>query len=266
MNMVQPRALLAEFMGTFALTFIGTMTAAMAGEGFGGVPAGDVVIPALGHGLILAALVYAIGHVSGCHINPAVTISLAAIGKFPLRQVGPYLGAQVSGGLLGALFHFWVRPGGPSDYGLTLPGAGIGDGQAFLLEAVLTFLLVTVIIGVAVSGKAPPAVAGIAIGGTLAASFLQVFGWVHFRRRRAYGSLSKPSPYVGSGRCVRKLHRPLALLARSDNRRSSRRHRGSHHPKPASKIRARLGVSQLPAKGLSLGDNVDADGLAESVE
>lgn len=172
MNMVQPRALLAEFMGTFALTFIGTMTAAMAGEGFGGVPAGDVVIPALGHGLILAALVYAIGHVSGCHINPAVTISLAAIGKFPLRQVGPYLGAQVSGGLLGALFHFWVRPGGPSDYGLTLPGAGIGDGQAFLLEAVLTFLLVTVIIGVAVSGKAPPAVAGIAIGGTLAACIL----------------------------------------------------------------------------------------------
>lgn len=163
---------MAEFVGTLALTFIGTMTAAMAGEGFGGVPAGDVVIPALGHGLILAAMVYAFGHVSGCHINPAVTISLAAIGKFPLKQVGPYLAAQVSGGLVGALFHFWVRARDASDYGLTVPGPGVSEGQAFLLEAILTFLLVTVIIGVAVSGKVPTAVTGIAIGGTLAAAIL----------------------------------------------------------------------------------------------
>ena len=170
-TMLQPRALLAELVGTMSLVFVATMTAAMAQAGFGGVAAGDLVIPAIGHALILAALVYALGHVSGCHINPAVTLSLAAIGKFPLRQVPPYVVAQIAGGLVGALLHAWTWPTGPGT-GLTLPGADVSLGQVFLLEAVMTFLLVSVIIGVAVSGKVPAAAAGAAIGATLGACIL----------------------------------------------------------------------------------------------
>ena len=167
-----PRAWLAEFVGTFALVFVGSMTAAMGAEGFGGGPAPGVVVPALGHGLVLVALVYALGAVSGCHINPAVTISLAAIRRFPLAHVAPYLGAQIAGGIVGGLFHFLTRAKGPSEYGLTMPAAGVGEGTVFLLEAVLTFLLVTAIVGAAVSGKAPAGFHGLAIGLTLGAAIL----------------------------------------------------------------------------------------------
>ena len=167
-----PRAWLAEFVGTFALVFIGSMSAAMAVEGFGDAPPAGVVVPALAHGLVLAAMVYAVGAVSGCHINPAVTISLAAIRKFPLVEVAPYVVAQLAGGIVAGFFHSWVRARGVSDYGLTLPATGVSDGQAFLLEAVLTFLLVTVVVGAAVSGRAPNGFHGLAIGFTLAVGIL----------------------------------------------------------------------------------------------
>ena len=168
---LQPRVLLAEFVGTTLLVFVAMMTTSMAQVGFGGIAAGNLLIPAFGHACILTGLVYAIGHVSGCHINPAVTLSLASIGKFPLRQVPPYLAAQIAGGLLGALLHAWTWPMGPGT-ALTLPAADVSAGQAFLLEAVMTFLLVSVVIGVAVSGKAPAAAAGAALGATLGALIL----------------------------------------------------------------------------------------------
>ena len=168
---LRPRVLLAEFVGTTLLVFVAMMTTSMAQVGFGGIAAGDLLIPAFGHACILAGLVYAIGHVSGCHINPAVTLSLASIGKFPLRQVPPYLAAQIAGGLMGALLHAWTWPMGPGT-ALTLPAADVSAGQAFLLEAVLTFLLVSVVIGVAVTGKVPAAAAGAALGATLGALIL----------------------------------------------------------------------------------------------
>ena len=170
-SMLQPRTLLAEFVGTTLLVFVAMMTTSMAQVGFGGIAAGDLLIPAFGHACILTGLVYAIGHVSGCHINPAVTLSLASIGKFPLRQVPPYVIAQIAGGLFGALLHAWTWPMGPGT-ALTLPAAGVSAGQAFLLKAVLTFLLVSVVIGVAVSGKVPAAAAGAALGATLGALIL----------------------------------------------------------------------------------------------
>ena len=168
---IQPRVLLAEFVGTTLLVFVAMMTTSMAQVGFGGVAAGDLLIPAFGHACILAGLVYAIGHVSGCHINPAVPLSLAAIGKLPLQQVPPYVVAQIAGGLFGALLHAWTWPMGPGT-AMTLPAAEVSAGQAFLLEAVMTFVLVSVVIGVAVSGKAPAAAAGAALGATLGALVL----------------------------------------------------------------------------------------------
>jgi len=168
---LRPRALLAEFVGTTLLVFVAMMTTSMAQVGFGDIAAGNLLIPALGHACILTGLVYALGHVSGCHINPAVTLSLSAIGKFSPRQVPPYLVAQIAGGLLGALLHAWTWPLGPGT-AMTLPAVGVSAGQALLLEAVMTFVLVSVVIAVAVSGKAPAAAAGAAIGATLGALIL----------------------------------------------------------------------------------------------
>ena len=168
---LKPRALLAEFVGTALLVFVAMMTTSMAQVGFGGIAAGNLLIPAFGHACVLTGLVYAIGHVSGCHINPAVTLSLAAIGKFSPRQVPPYLVAQIAGGLMGALLHAWTWPMGPGT-AMTLPAAGVSAGQAFLLEAVMAFLLVSVVIAVAVSGRVPPAASGAALGATLGALIL----------------------------------------------------------------------------------------------
>ena len=168
---LRPRALLAESVGTTLLVFVAMMTTSMAQVGFGGIAAGNLLIPAFGHACILTGLVYAIGHVSGCHINPAVTLSLAAIGRFSPRQVPPYLVAQIAGGLIGALLHAWTWPMGPGT-AMTLPAAGVSAGQAFLLEAVMAFLLVSVVIAVAVGGKVPPAASGAALGATLGALIL----------------------------------------------------------------------------------------------
>ena len=168
---LQPRALLAEFVGATLLVFVAMMTTSMAQVGLGGIAPGDLLVPAFGHACILTGLVYAIGHVSGCHINPAVTLSLAAIGKFPPRQVPAYVGAQIAGGLLGALLHAWTWPTGPGT-AMTLPAVDVSAGQAVLLEAVLTFVLVSVVIGVTVSDRAPRAAAGVALGATLGALIL----------------------------------------------------------------------------------------------
>ena len=168
---VGPRAWLAEFVGTFSLVFIGSMSAAVAFESLGGSAAG-VVLAALAHGLILVAMIYAIGAVSGCHLNPAVTIGLAAIRRFPLAQVVPYIVFQLGGAIVAGYFHSWIRARGATEYGLPLPAAGVSDGQAFLLEAVLTFFLVSVVVGAAVSRKAPSGFHGLAIGATLGASWL----------------------------------------------------------------------------------------------
>ncbi|MDE2768020.1 MAG: aquaporin [Chloroflexota bacterium] len=168
---VEPRALLAEFVGTLTLIFIGSLSAAVAFEALDG-GTGGVVLAGLAHGLVLVALIYGIGAVSGCHINPAVSMALAAIGKFDWRSVPGYIVAQLAGAVVGALLHAAVRAKGATHYGLPLPGADVGAGQALVLEAVLTFFLVSVIIGAAVSGKATKGFHGLAIGLTLAASWL----------------------------------------------------------------------------------------------
>jgi len=152
--------LLGEFIGTFILVFVGT----------GAIIVNDMT-KALGHvgvamtfGLVVMVLVYALSHVSGAHLNPAVTVALAASKDFPAKDVLPYCAAQLAGaaaasGVLRGLF------GNTAHLGATLP---VGSPwQAVLLEMILTFILMYVIMGTAVHGGAPKGVAGLAIGGAV---------------------------------------------------------------------------------------------------
>ena len=230
-SMLQPRTLLAEFVGTTLLVFVAMMTTSMAQVGFGGIAAGDLLIPAFGHACILTGLVYAIGHVSGCHINPAVTLSLASIGKFPLRQVPPYVIAQIAGGLFGALLHAWTWPMGPGT-ALTLPAAGVSAGQAFQLEAVLTFLLVSVVIGVAVSGKVPAARGG--------RRPRRHAGSLDPGRRHDHRRLDEPGAQLGPRHRDVEFRGALDLLAGTDRRRTRRGRRRRDHAQPTEQPRRRL--------------------------
>ena len=165
------RRYLADFVGTFAFVFIGSMVVAVGGERLGG-GAATVVIAAFGHGLILMAMIYALGAISGAHFNPAVTIALAALRKISLPDAGGYIIFQLLGAVVAVLFHAAILTEGASSYGLTVPAPDITDGAAALLEAVLTFFLVTAVLGAAVSGKAPPGFHGLAIGLTFTAAIL----------------------------------------------------------------------------------------------
>ncbi len=154
---MQSKALVAEFIGTFSLIFIGAGAAAVSG---------NLVAVALAHGLVVMAFAYAYGNISGTHINPAVTIGLLVGGQIKLGDAIGYIVVQLIGGIVGASALFYVV--GPGSLGATVPAEGVGIGQAFLLEVILTFLLVNSIYHSAVSGKAGN-LAPVAIGLTLAA-------------------------------------------------------------------------------------------------
>jgi MIP family channel proteins len=159
------KALLAEFIGTFTLVFLGAGAGALAsasGIGILGV--------ALAHGIALMVIVYAWGEVSGAHVNPAVTVSLAATGRMAWSAAGGYIGAQLVGAAAaGFLLRFLL--GTTGGLGMTLPGSGVTALQAVVVEAVLTFFLVTAVFGSAVAKRNGTA-AGLAIGFVLAADIL----------------------------------------------------------------------------------------------
>lgn len=165
-------ATLAELVGTFILVFGGTAVAvgAILGRPTAGA-AYDSLSVALAFGLALAAVVAAVGHVSGGHVNPAVTLGMAVTGKFPWKSVPAYIGAQLVGAVLGAL-GTWLAFGGPGRnealLAATYPAQGVGDLQAFFLEILITFILVFVVMSVATDGRAPAAIAPIAVGFALA--------------------------------------------------------------------------------------------------
>jgi MIP family channel proteins len=154
------RALVAEAIGTFALVFAGC-----------GAIMVDAKTGALGHvgvaisfGLVIMAMIYAVGHVSGAHFNPAVTFSFAVARHFPRWQIVPYWAAQ----LLGAVIAAAILRGSLGDVahvGATLPAGS--DGQAFLWEAVLSFFLMFVIMAVATDARAVGEAAANAVGGTV---------------------------------------------------------------------------------------------------
>lgn len=161
MNNSLVKAILAEFLGTFALVFAGT----------GAVVSNSVSGGALGHvgvaftfGLVIMAMIYATGHISGAHFNPAVTLAFALVRHFPAQRVIPYLATQICGAILGSMsVQFLI--GNAGGLGVTHPSNGAGQGM--LLEGLLTFILMFVIMAVATDTRAVGQAAAIAIGGTI---------------------------------------------------------------------------------------------------
>jgi MIP family channel proteins len=168
------RPAVAELVGTFLLVFVGCAVAVAATlkEPIAGSPYDSLAV-ALAFGLALLVVVAAVGHVSGGHVNPAVTLGQAATGKFPWQQVPLYLVAQVAGAVLAALA-VWLIFGDPARdrANLASPGlaSGVGVGQAFVIEALITFVLVFVVVLVASDPRVPSStIAPIAVGFALAA-------------------------------------------------------------------------------------------------
>ncbi|MEM8859601.1 MAG: aquaporin [Chloroflexota bacterium] len=153
------KKLIAEFIGTFALIFIGAGAGAVSGS---------LVAVALAHGLVIVAFAYSLGDISGIHINPAVTVGLASGGKISWGDAVGYIIAQLLGGIVGALLLAVVIgfPTAAPELGNTTLAAGVTPVQGVILEAVLTFFLVNTIYHSAVSGKAGN-FAPLAIGLTL---------------------------------------------------------------------------------------------------
>ena len=154
------RALVAEGIGTFALVFAGC-----------GAIMVDAKTGALGHvgvaisfGLVIMVMIYAVGHISGAHFNPAVTLAFATSRHFPALRVPAYWAAQLAGALTAALI-LRGSLGDVAHVGATLPSGS--DGQALLWEGVLTFFLMFVIIAVATDTRAVGEAAAVAIGGTV---------------------------------------------------------------------------------------------------
>jgi aquaporin Z len=149
---------LAEFVGTFALVFAGTGAIVIDGVSGGQVTHVGV---ALTFGLIVTALIYALGDVSGAHLNPAVTIAFVAARRFPAQAAPAYVIAQCTGATLASLSLRVLFPAHPT-LGATLPA---GDAaQSFALELVMTWLLMLVILCVSHGAKERGVVAGIAVG------------------------------------------------------------------------------------------------------
>ncbi len=170
------RAGTAEAVGTFFLIYTGTATAAAGalGKATAGSPPDSLAV-ALAFGLVLVALVGALGQVSGAHLNGAVTIGLAAAGKFPWRYVPTYLLSQLVGAIAGA-GGTWLTFGSvardQANLGATVPSTGVSDARAFIVEALTTFLLVFVVTAVATDTRVPAALAAPSIGFALVAAVL----------------------------------------------------------------------------------------------
>jgi MIP family channel proteins len=158
-----PRRLAAEALGTFCLVAAGTGAVLVDGLTGGSLGGGGI---AAAFGLVVAIMVMALGHLSGAHLNPAVTLAFAAARHFPLREAAPYIGAQIVGAMaasacLRGLF------GADASLGVTSPSF-VGDPSALSIEAALTAVLMIVILGVATDTRAVGQLAAIAIGGTIA--------------------------------------------------------------------------------------------------
>jgi aquaporin-4 len=171
--MVNLRAWLAEAIGTYALVFFGPLSIILSVAYFGSIltiPA--LVVIALAHGAAIGLMVYTFGHVSGCHINPAVTISMLVTRRINIKDGIGYIVSQLIGAVvaaatlkvilpdLGEKVHFGTQ-GGPS----AILHNSVASG--FAIEAILTFFLVTVIFMTAVHKKAPAGMYGLAIGGMI---------------------------------------------------------------------------------------------------
>lgn len=165
------RTAVAELIGTFLLVVVGTSVATTSVQNANFYSAGFV---GLAFGLALTALVAGLGHVSGCHVNPAVTLGLAVTRKFPWKYVPAYIGAQLAGAVLASLV-VWASYGdraraGAAHLGAAAPAGGVGVWRVLLVEAVITFFLVFVVCSVATDDRVSASVAPLAVGFALAAA------------------------------------------------------------------------------------------------
>lgn len=160
----------AEFIGTFWLVFAGVGSALFAAD-FPEVGIGFLGV-ALAFGLTVLTMAYAIGHISGCHLNPAVSVGLWVGGRLETRDLVPYIVAQVAGGIVAAAVLYFIMSGAPgfdgvggfasNGYGEHSPG-GYGMSAVIVMEVVMTMMFVFVIMG-ATDRRAPAALAPVAIG------------------------------------------------------------------------------------------------------
>ena len=171
--MVNPRAWFAEAIATYALVFFGPLSVILSAVVFGdGLTIESILMISLGHGAVIALMVYAFGHVSGAHINPAVTIPMMITKKISVADGIGYIIFQIIGGIIATLSLVAILPeigksvlwgghGGPSE----LLNHSVMSG--FVVEIILTFFLVLIIFMTAVHKKAPKSIAGASIGGMI---------------------------------------------------------------------------------------------------
>ena len=172
--------LLAEVFGTGFLVFIGVgsvpATLAIAEAGGHSFTMADLGIISFAFALIVVALVYTLGHISGCHINPAVTVALAATGKFPWKDVPGYIAAQAIGATAGAFAIFFTLGDQAKELGLGVASFNpdsVSYARAIFAEGIGTFLLVFVVFGV-IDRRAAAGWAGLAIGFVVFAAIIVV--------------------------------------------------------------------------------------------
>jgi MIP family channel proteins len=177
------RAYAAEAVGTFLLVFAGPGAVVIDGVSGGSVTHLGI---GLSFGLAVMAAIFAVGHISGAHINPAVTLAFALAGHFPRRHALPYIAAQLAGAAAAALVLRWLF-GRVADLGATVPSDGAG--QALGLEVVITALLMLVIMAVATDLRAVQDAAALAIGGyvALAATFSGPIAGASMNPARSFG-------------------------------------------------------------------------------
>lgn len=152
----------AEIFGTFALVFAGTGAIVINDASGGAITHVGI---ALTFGLIVLAMIYTVGDVSGAHLNPAVTIGFWAAHRLPGREVPAYLASQITGAVLASALLRVLFPGDKL-LGATLPAGS--DMQSFILEGVLTFILMLVILNVSTGANEKGITAGIAVGAVIA--------------------------------------------------------------------------------------------------
>jgi aquaporin NIP len=156
------RRLAAELLGTFCLVFGGTGAIVINGVSGGQLGHGGI---AAAFGLVVAVMIFAVGHISGAHMNPAVTAGFAVGRHFPVTEVLPYWVAQVAGAILASL-SLRALFGTANGLGVTQPNY-VGRFSALVLEAGLTAVLMIVVLAVATDTRAAGSLAAIAIGGTI---------------------------------------------------------------------------------------------------
>ena len=172
------RAYVAEFIGTYALVLFGSLSVTIFASNVLGLasPAASFIGIAFASGLILTAMVYSIGWISGCHVNPAVTITAVALRKLNVEDGLGYIVAQLLGAVLAGWTHMLIQPGNGAltGYGGVMPSPALGgsDIVALVVELLITFFLMFAYYAVLYTDKVPAGASGILIGMTLTADIM----------------------------------------------------------------------------------------------